>query len=1124
MYVNPVVGWIFMMNRFYKSIIHIFVLFLCIFNFLAVVSPGIAQSENSFIKVVKVGWFSSYGFQETDKEDGTRSGYSYEYLTRIANYSNWEFEFVQGEWSDLFTKLENGEIDLLAGVSVTDERKEHMLFPDYMMGMDNYWLFQHEYSRIMNPSDLTTLSGRKIGGVKNNRMTTFLESWAKQNNVDFDIVYYDGFGERDKDFADNKIEGIVATDNNIMVDSGYSPVVKVGQEPFYLAVAKGRPDLLSDLNYALAYIDRTDPFFIKKLQFSHYGATLVNSTLADDEELWLRDHKTWRVGFVRNYMPFSDQDDDGAITGIIRDVFKSITEKLHISDRMSVEYVPYDDFDEMGAALKQHDVDMIFPVIGDERYSADKNFSFTSEVVNVPMYVAYKGDYSDKTFDTIALSYGSIKKIMKSYSHSKVEHYDSVDECLDAILDGEATCTIVSSYYLKERLNDPRYRGIKTMPLGVNLSYCISVPRDQTALISILNKGIALMDKAVMSDYIFKYIQAGTRFTVEDFIRENSVVVVAIGGMVFLIILAGLYLYLNGVKMAKDEVEIQLKRNEKLTAEKEAQLKEITALNELSQERQRMLSDALKKVNQYNDALVHDCTYFYEFDVTSGLISGNFTSSSDYNPLFGLSISFPIKYDEFNRIRAQQLEMEALTPMEAELWTCKGLERDFANGKRAVEIRYKSNKLNSYWTATIILTEDTTNSHLNAVYICKETTEVVRAEQRQRRTLERALAKAEKASAAKSDFLSRMSHDIRTPLNGIIGLLEINDRHKDDTELLDANRKKARVAANHLLSLINDVLDMSKLEDGSVELAEEPFNIEELCSEVLDICSIRAKENGIVVINDMKEGLKYPDVYGSPLHFKQILMNLVNNAIKYNNPGGTISFSAQLGYEDEETVAYDFTIKDTGIGISKEFLQHIFEPFTQEKNDARSRYQGTGMGMAIVKALVDKMQGKIAVDSAVGEGTTFVVTLPFKINFNAEKSREEEASSATSIEGMRLLLVEDNELNMEIARTILEDAGAIITSAENGHVAYDIFMAEPPGSFDAILMDIMMPDWDGYETTSRIRSSQKADGQTIPIIAMTANTFADDIQKSKKYGMNAHIGKPLNVDVLMTTLEKFRGK
>lgn len=529
-----------------------------------------------------------------------------------------------------------------------------------------------------------------------------------------------------------------------------------------------------------------------------------------------------------------------------------------------------------------------------------------------------------------------------------------------------------------------------------------------------------------------------------------------------------------------------------------------------------------REKGQYSEALLHDSAFFYEFDVTDGRIFGDYSATEGYDPLFGLQIDFPIQYDEFNRIRTEKLGMVSITDRETVYWTCEGLKKAYEMGKRTLDLRYSSEQLNMSWRATIILTEDLTSHHLHAVYICKDITETVEAERAQRQKLEKALADAKRANAAKSEFLSRMSHDIRTPINGIIGLIEISEKHKDDVELVNANRQKERVAARHLLSLINDVLEMSKLEDDNTELPYEPFNILKVCEETLTICSTRAKENGITPVDDGGKNLKYPDVYGSSLHLKQILMNLINNGIKYNKPGGSIFIGVDLKSYDEENVVYDFIVKDTGIGISKSYLEQIYQPFTQERNDARSRYQGTGMGMAIVKSLVDKMKGTIKCESEVGVGTTFTVTIPFKINHTASNASLEAVNGKQTIEGMNILLVEDNELNMEIAQTILEDAGAIITCAENGRIAYEMFFEKRAGSFDAILMDIMMPEMDGYAATVKIRQSDKADANSIPIIAMTANAFAEDVQKAKEAGMNEHLSKPLQVDKIIETLARFK--
>ncbi len=383
--------------------------------------------------------------------------------------------------------------------------------------------------------------------------------------------------------------------------------------------------------------------------------------------------------------------------------------------------------------------------------------------------------------------------------------------------------------------------------------------------------------------------------------------------------------------------------------------------------------------------------------------------------------------------------------------------------------------------------------------------------------LEEAVKQAEKASAAKSNFLSRMSHDIRTPLNGIIGLLKVDEAHFDDKELIRNNHEKMEVSANHLLALINDILQMRKLEDGTVELTNEPMSLCALIREVSVMEGEHASEAGVTLESDTKSNLPYPYVYGSPLHLRQIFLNIYSNSIKYNKPGGKIYSSVECLSADSKTVTYRWTISDTGIGMSEEFLKHIFDPFTQEKNDARSVYQGTGLGMSIVKALLDQMNGSISVTSQEGVGSTFVITIPFTI---AEKpqSKEPDHTQEASIRGRRFLLAEDNDLNAEIAKTLLEDKGATITVVSDGQQAVDCFKENPAGTYDAILMDVMMPVMDGLTAAKTIRAWDRPDAKTIPIVAMTANAFAEDAQKCMEAGMNAHLAKPLDIQRVVATL------
>ena len=379
--------------------------------------------------------------------------------------------------------------------------------------------------------------------------------------------------------------------------------------------------------------------------------------------------------------------------------------------------------------------------------------------------------------------------------------------------------------------------------------------------------------------------------------------------------------------------------------------------------------------------------------------------------------------------------------------------------------------------------------------------------------------KALAANAAKTAFLARMSHDIRTPLNGILGLIELEELREDDVDAARENRAKARIAANHLLSLINDILEMGRIENGKLTLEHVPFNLEELCNDAIVLCKLRASDRNITMQDQSAHPLCNPQVMGSPTHVRQIIINLLDNSIKYNKDGGTVTFTSQIKPLDDNRVLFCFNVSDTGIGMSPEFLKHIYEPFAQEGNDARSKFQGTGMGMPIVKSLVDAMGGTIEVTSELGAGSTFYVRIPLAIDTCPQiQTQTDERAPKVSLAGMSVLLAEDNQLSAEIAQTLLETEGIVVTHAENGSDAVDLYLSRPAGSFDAILMDIMMPGMDGYEAARTIRLSGKADAADIPIIALTANAFAEDAQAARDAGMNAHLPKPLDFNKLKDML------
>ncbi len=353
--------------------------------------------------------------------------------------------------------------------------------------------------------------------------------------------------------------------------------------------------------------------------------------------------------------------------------------------------------------------------------------------------------------------------------------------------------------------------------------------------------------------------------------------------------------------------------------------------------------------------------------------------------------------------------------------------------------------------------------------------------------------KAVAANTAKSAFLARMSHDIRTPLNGILGLIEIEELKEGDIQVARESRTKARVAANHLLSLINDILEMGRIEEHKMTLEHESFNLKELCDDALVLCKLRASDRGIVLINTSETYAVDQNMIGSPTHIRRIIINLLDNSIKYNKHGGTVTFSSTVKPLDDGHALFCFTVEDTGIGMTPEFLKHIYEPFAQEGDDARSKFQGTGMGMPIVKSLIDMMGGTIEISSELGVGSTFTVQIPLDIDKDPQAhTQPAKKVPSCSLAGMNVLLAEDNDLNAEIAQKLLESEEVVITRAANGNEVVDLYLSHPAGSFDAILMDIMMPDMDGYEATRVIRLSGKPDADDIPIIALTANAFAED--------------------------------
>ncbi len=406
----------------------------------------------------------------------------------------------------------------------------------------------------------------------------------------------------------------------------------------------------------------------------------------------------------------------------------------------------------------------------------------------------------------------------------------------------------------------------------------------------------------------------------------------------------------------------------------------------------------------------------------------------------------------------------------------------------------------------------------------QDITETMVTRKKQEQSIMELLERVRQANSAKSEFLSHMSHDLRTPINGILGMLAILEKSQDDPQRQRDCREKIRVSAEHLLSLVNDVLQVSRLDSGRPATVEEPFDIYTMLEDCITILSPMAEERAVLLELEAS-GLRHRRVIGNPLHFKQILMSVIDNALKYNRPHGSVFVRAEETAFHEGTASFRFVIEDTGIGIGKEFKEHIFEPFTQEHPDARTNYNGAGLGMSIVKKLVDQMGGAVTVDSQLGQGSVVQIILPVRVDGTwSGRPVDEDRDVPDSLAGMHVLLVEDNQINCEIVEYILRDAGAEVVTANDGRAAVDAFEASPPGTFDCILMDLMMPVMSGYEAAWVIRSLDRPDAKSVPIIALSANAFEEDVALAKDAGMDAHLAKPVDIRKMFQVMNRLRGR
>ena len=530
---------------------------------------------------------------------------------------------------------------------------------------------------------------------------------------------------------------------------------------------------------------------------------------------------------------------------------------------------------------------------------------------------------------------------------------------------------------------------------------------------------------------------------------------------------------------------------------------------------------------QYREAILHECVYTFTFDLTKGYIEKEYTLSNGENPIQLMGLEVPVLFDDLVKEFKKRANPKILGGKEIETLCAKNLLDSYASGKKFYEIEYYDARLENYQRMTILMTTDDESGHVMACVIGHDITkQKIQVESAKKALaakndeLQKALIEAEEANNAKSEFLSRMSHDIRTPMNGILGMTKIARNSIEDKDKVLEALNKIDKAGKQLGMLINDVLDMSKLESGKTELSYEAFDMGELLSGMYELLEEMVREKNLKLIGCHHTN-KHTKVIGSPLHLRRVIQNILSNAVKYNKYEGTLETWLDEEVIDANHSLFCFKVQDSGVGMSEDYLQHLFEPFSRENRDAGTTYQGTGLGMAIVKELIELMGGTIEVERELGVGTTSTVKIPFELYFDEIQIGENVDEEKINFNGAHFLVVEDNELNMEIIRFMLEEVGAEVTPVVNGKEAIEAFQNAPLGKFDMILMDIMMPVIDGLEATKMIRSMKRPDAKTIPIIAMTANAFKEDVLRCHKAGMNEHLAKPIDLKLMKEILLKY---
>ena len=1090
-----------MKNYLKKTII----LLLAVLMFCTLLPAAFAEDGHEE-KEVAVGWFTMENFMEGGANGSARSGMTYELLCEIAAYNHWNIRYVYGDFSDLYRMLKEGKIDLLPNVVDTDQRRESVLFHDFVLNEEHYYISTLESTAGDGTFTASSLNWKRLATVRGAFEEKYFHEWAAKNGVNMMLRYFNGYDDAWQAVRDGKADYILNI-NNTSPGSGFTTLCEVGSHGVRFAVAKDREDLLSDIGHAFTMIDAVSPFLISNLQQKYLNEALSSYQLSQEEKDWLDTHDVLRIGGLKDDRPYAYEDRNGSVAGTYVELTELILQELSI-DTLQVEWSLYSSIDELHAALKSGRLDLICP----EYHSyleADRNGLAISEtVMNIPMGILTLNSVGLADVHSIATggTRPGLAYVKENFPESRVVIRNTVDDLVKAVEDGEADAAVAHIYSLQESVQRKSSR-FTLSPLSEPCIICYAATEANHELVMLMNRGYHLIDQTEKNTLELRSSsEEKTRLeTARDFMWDNMAVLFLL--LLFIIAVIA-YAVRRTISSQKLEVSLdEITRQNKIIEENATVLK--ANAEQLSLYKQAMLSDALisLEVNLSRDELYY------------GVWKDDEGNSVPLRQIIGLTL--PCSYDRYIELWNRRFVKNIDTAAFSSRTDREHLLQTFENGSSDVTFDYEAmtiSKRKTWLRRSISMTRNRAGDVI-AFTSVKDIDEEVRKELAMRRELEEAKIAAEAANRAKSTFLFNMSHDIRTPMNAIIGFTDIARKHPDEPERVSEALDKVKMSGEHLLNLINDVLDMSRVESGTVTLQEEPVCIDDAGENLFSLLNSSAEAKNIQFSPSQDDSVTHHWIWADRLVMMRVFMNVVSNSIKYTNPGGRIDMLVEeIPCEHEDCARFRYTIADTGIGMSKEFLAHVFEPFARAESATKSGVTGTGLGMAITKSLVDLMGGTISMESEPGVGTTVRIELENRIAEPVTEAAQAQESAGLNLEGKKILLVEDNEMNREIATEILEEAGMIIDTAEDGDIAVEKMRGAVKGQYDLILMDIQMPRMNGYEATRAIRALPDSRASGIPIIAMTANAFEEDRQNAFEAGMNGHLAKPIDVPKLLETL------